>query len=251
MYAVQVCGYHNSGKTTTVKELIKRLKKAGLSVASIKDIHLEGFQMDKPNSNTYIHKLAGADLVIARGEKETDFLYYRHMDLSEIITKISADWLVVEGFREFPLPKIVCGKTEAEVDELLDGRTFAISGIISNTKSEYKNFLVFNPLDEQGADQLWELTMAKVFPILPYVDDDCCKLCGLTCSKLVEAIIRGEKTYSDCLINRTKVHLTIGDRKISIVPFVQQILKNNVLAIVGELEGWEMEQRIEVVIENY
>ena len=247
MNAIQVCGFHKSGKTTTVKELIKRLKMAGKSVASLKDIHIEGFQIDPPNSNTYIHKLAGANPVIARGESETDFLYYQKMDLLEIIKKISTDWLVVEGFKDFPLPKIICARTESEADELLDRRTFAISGIIANKKKEYCGLPVFNALDAEQANQLWELATTKVFPILPYVDDACCKLCGLTCSKMVEAIIQGEKSYDDCLINRTKVHLKIGDRKIPIVPFVQQILKNNILAVVGELDGWEKDRRIEVV----
>ena len=77
------------------------------------------------------------------------------------------------------------------------------------------------------------------------------RLGALTCTKLIEAIIQGEKTYSDCVINQTAVHLTIGDRKISIVPFVQKILMNNILAVVSELDGWEKDQRIEVVIENY
>ena len=249
MYAVQICGFHNSGKTTTVKELIKRLKIAGNSVASIKDIHLEGFQIDPPNSNTYIHKLAGADPVIARGETETDFLYYHKMDFLEITRKISADWLVVEGFRDFPLPKIVCAKTAAEANELSDRRTFAISGIIANTKKEYRGLPVFNSLNTEQANQLWELTAKKVFPILPYVDDACCKLCGLTCSKMVEAIIQGEKSYDECLINKSEVHLKIGGRKISIVPFVQNILKNNILAVVTELDGWEKDRRIEIVID--
>ena len=249
MYAVQVCGYHKSGKTTTVKELIKRLKMAGNSVASIKDIHIEGFQIDPPNSNTYIHKLAGADLVVARGETETDFLYYHKMDFLEIVRKISADWLVVEGFKDFPLPKIVCAKTAAEADELIDRRTFAISGIIANSKQDYHGLPVFNSLNAEQANQLWELAATKVFPILPYVDAACCKLCGLTCSKMVEAIIQGEKSYDDCLINRTKVHLKIADRNIAIVPFVQNILKNNILAVVSELDGWEKDRRIEIVID--
>jgi molybdopterin-guanine dinucleotide biosynthesis protein B len=251
MYAVQVCGYHQSGKTTIVKELIKRLKIAGHSVASIKDIHLKGFEIDPPNSNTYIHKLAGADPVIARGETETDFLYYHKMDFLEIARSISADWLVVEGFQNFPLPKIVCAKTEAEVNELLDRRTYAISGIFGNSQKEYRGLPVFNSLAPEQANQLCELTVEKVFPMLPYVDDECCRQCGLTCSKLVEAIIQGEKNYDDCLINRTKVHLSIGERKIPMVPFVQQILKNNMLAVVGELEGWEKDRRIEIVIEGY
>jgi molybdopterin-guanine dinucleotide biosynthesis protein B len=251
MYAFQVCGFHNSGKTTIVKELIKRLKISGYSVASIKDIHREGFQIDSPNTNTYVHKLAGADPVVARGETETDFLYYHQMDFLEIAQRISADWLVVEGFKDFPLPKIVCAKTEAEIEELWDRRTFAISGVIANSKKQYKELSIFNVLDTDQANQLWELTTAKAFPILAYVDDKCCQLCGLTCSKMVEAIIQGEKSYDDCLIDQTKIHLKIGDRKISIVPFVQKILKNNILAVVRELDGWEQDRRIEVVIDGY
>lgn len=250
MYVVQVCGFHKSGKTTTVKELIKRLKMAGKSVASIKDIHVEGFQIDPPNSNTYIHKLAGADPVIARGETETDFLYYHKMNFLEITRKISTDWLVVEGFKDFPLPKIICATTESEADELLDSRTFAISGIIGNSKREYSGLPVFDTLDTEQANQLCELTTTKVFPILPYVDHACCKLCGLTCSELVEAIIQGEKSSDDCSINQTKVHLKIGDRHIPMVSFVQQILKNNILAVVSELDGWEKDRKIEVVIDG-
>lgn len=251
MFVVQVCGYHQSGKTTTVKELIKRLKIAGYSVASIKDIHQEGFQLDTPNSNSYVHKLAGADPVIISAEHETDFLNYQKMEFFEIVKKITTDWLVVEGFSEIPLPKIICGKTEAEVEAFLDRRTFAISGMIANAKKEIQGIPAYNALITEQANQLWELTVAKVTPLLPFVDDQCCRLCGLTCSEMVEAIIQGERTYNDCLINRTKVHLKIGKRQIPMVPFVQQLLKNNILAIVSELDGWEKDRKIEVVIDGF
>lgn len=251
MYTFQVCGYHQSGKTTTVRELIKRLKSCGNRVASIKDIHFEGFRIDPPNSNTYVHREAGADVVVARGQSETDFLHSRKMDFLEIAHKISADWLVVEGMSQFPLPKIVCGKTEAEVDDFLDRRTLAIAGIIGNIRSEYRGLPVFNPLDAESANKLWELVLAKCFPMLPYVDDKCCGLCGLTCSQLVEAIIQGEKSYHDCTIHDTNVHLKINGREIPIVPFVQRILTNNLLAIVSELNGWEKGKAIEVLIEDH
>jgi len=251
MKAIQICGYHQSGKTTTVKELVTRLKLGGNSVATIKDIHIEGFELDQPdNSNSYIHKKAGADLVVISAEKETDFLHYRSMEFLEIAHKISADWLVVEGFSDFPLPKIVCGKTEQEVDDLFDQRTIAISGVISQTHQEYRSLPVFNPMIPEQADALFKLVSDKIFPMLPYVDDKCCNLCGMTCSKMAAAIVQGEKTYDDCLINRTTVHLKIGDREIKIVPFVQTILKNNVLALVRELNGWEDGQPIEVTIER-
>ena len=250
MFVVQVCGYHKSGKTTTVKELINRLKIAGDSVGSIKDIHLNGFQLDQPNKNSYLHKAAGANPVIIRAENETDFLYNYQMNFLNIVQKISVDWLIVEGFSKFPLPKIVCGKTEQEVDDFLDRRTLAISGVFSNDKNEYRGLPVFNPLVAEQANKLWELVKSKVFPMLPYVDEKCCDLCGLTCSKMVEAIIQGEKTYQDCLISQTKVQLKIGNKEIPIVPFVQKILRNNIMALVAELEGWEKGKNIEVIIEN-
>ncbi len=250
MRAFQVCGYHNSGKTTTVRELIQRIKIGGNRVASVKQIHFEGFQMDSPNKNTAIHRTAGANPVVACAEEETDFLYSEKMELMEIVHKISADWLIVEGFNDFPLPKIVCGKTEEEVDALLDRRTFAVSGVISNKLDEYRGLPVLNPRKAEHAQKLWEIVSEKVFPMLPYVDEQCCGLCGLSCQKMVEAIIQGEKKYTDCTIDNTVVKLKIGGRPVPIVPFVQNVLRNNVLAIVKELDGWEQGRSIEVTLEK-
>lgn len=250
MKVFQVCGFHQTGKTSTVSALIQRFKASGAIVASLKDIHFEGFQLDQPNKNTYIHRQAGADLVVARGKLETDFMYSRQMSFPEIASKIAADWLIVEGMNHFPLPKIVCGKTESEVDHFLDRRTFAIAGIIGERLNDYRGLRVFNPLDAASANELWEFAARIVPPLLPYVDDNCCGLCGLTCRELVEAIIQGEKSFDDCLISRTDIHLTIGDAEIPIAPFVQRVLKNNVLAVVKELKGWQSGQRIEIRIDR-
>ena len=157
MYAFQICGYSKSGKTTLIKELISRFKSEGKKIASVKDIHFEDFQIDEPGKNSFIHKQAGANPVVARGLKETDFLYNYQMGFLEIIDKISADWLMVEGFNDFPLPKIVCGKTEEEIDNFLDRRTFAISGIIANTHQTYKGLPVFNSTDPGQLNKLIEL----------------------------------------------------------------------------------------------
>jgi len=86
--------------------------------------------------------------------------------------------------------------------------------------------------------------------MLPYVDDKCCRLCGLTCGEMVSAIIQGSKSYQDCTIRQTNIHLKIDGREIPIVPFVQNILKNNVLAVVKELNGWEKGSKVEIVVEQ-
>jgi molybdopterin-guanine dinucleotide biosynthesis adapter protein len=248
MKVIQVVGYHNSGKTTVVKELVKRLKIRNLKVATIKHIHEESFELDTPNANSFEHKKAGADLVVISAKKETDFLYTKQLALLDITNKISADWLIVEGFNHFPLPKIVCGKTEQEVDDFFDKRTLFVSGKISKTKQIYRNLPVLNPMVQEHAEQITKLILEKVFPLLPYVEDKCCKLCGLTCSTMVEAIVQGHKKYDDCLIGQTNVNLKIGGREIQIVPFVQQILQNNVMALVRELDGWEKGKTIEIKI---
>ena len=250
MYTFQVCGYSNSGKTTLLKELIYYFSQQGKHVASIKDIHSDKFHIDEQGKNTYVHKQAGANPVIARGLNETDFLYNQKMEFTEITSKISADWLLVEGFNSFPLPKIICGKNNEEVDAFFDRRTFAIAGKISETYNTYKELPVFNPLDKKHVEQLVKLINEKVFPMLPYVDDNCCNACGLTCSKMVEAILNNEKSYSDCKIRSEFIQLKIGSKNIPIVKFVQNILKNNVLAVVSELTGWEKGKRIEIVIKE-
>lgn len=250
MYAFQVCGYSKSGKTTLIQELIGRLSNEGLRVASIKDIHHKGFQMDKEGTDTAIHKRAGADPVVARGLKETDYLYNHKMDLLEIVVKLSSDWLIVEGFSDFPLPKIVCGMTESDVNHFLDNRTIAISGVYSKKKSAYRGFPVFNPLDPGDMNELIILVKKKVFPHLPYVDDSSCGQCGLTCSTMVEAIIQGEKKVSDCKVKNTSVHLKIGGKDIPLKGFLQNILQNTLTGMISELKGWEKGQRIEILVDE-
>ena len=222
----------------------------GQQVASIKDIHNQDFKMDTEGKNTYLHKKAGADPVVARGLKETDFLFTRQMDFLEIASKVSADWLMVEGYHDFPLPKIVCGKTEEEINQFLDKRTFAIAGVIGNSKKSYGDLPVFNVTKTDDVVMLSKLVKQKVFPLLPYVDDKCCKRCGLTCSQIVEEIIQGEKSHENCVIQKSSIHLQIGDKDVPLVPFVQNILRNSVLGLVSELKGWEKGKSVRVVIER-
>ena len=231
MRCFQICGYTSSGKTTVTTNIIRRLRSKKVQVASLKDICHESFKIDTEGKNTDLHRKAGADPVIARGLTETDFLYGTQMNLPEIARSISADWFVVEGYNSFPLPKIICGKTVEELDEFYDERTFAISGVISNELKEYRGQRIYNPLDQQDMDDLMEKIESTVFSLLPYVDDDCCRRCGLTCSRMVDAIVKGEKNRSDCQLDSAPVTLKVNGNEIPMVPFVQNILKNVVVTV--------------------
>ena len=244
MYAFQVCGYSNSGKTFLVKELIGRLSADGVR------IHFKDFQLDTEGKDTAIHKKAGANPVIARGLKETDILYDGQLDLPEIVKQITADWLIVEGYNDFPLPKIVCGKSEEEISDFMDGRTFAISGVFGNAHKTFRGSRVYNPLDPADMNDLVRRVKETVFPFLPYVDESCCSHCGMSCKNMVEAIVQGKKKCSDCIVNNASISLKIGGKDIPLVGFVQNILRSSVLGIVSELKGWKKGQQVEIVIDD-
>ena len=63
-----IIGLKNSGKTYFVKKIINRLILLNLRVASIKHAH-HGFDIDKPNTDSYIHRQAGSQQVIISSSK--------------------------------------------------------------------------------------------------------------------------------------------------------------------------------------
>ena len=58
-----LAGWSGSGKTTLIKNLLPKLKKINISVSTIKHAH-EGFDIDKPGKDSFIHREAGAQEVL-------------------------------------------------------------------------------------------------------------------------------------------------------------------------------------------
>lgn len=61
---VTFIGWHDSGKTTLVTQVVAELKKLGYRVAVIKSSNDSGIQFDTPGTDTFMHKQAGADSVM-------------------------------------------------------------------------------------------------------------------------------------------------------------------------------------------
>lgn len=57
-------GWHDSGKTTLVTQVVSELTQLGYRVAVIKSTSDEGIQFDTPGTDTYKHKAAGAESVM-------------------------------------------------------------------------------------------------------------------------------------------------------------------------------------------
>jgi len=246
MKVFSVIGVHHSGKTTIIENVIRELRKRGYSVGSVKEIHYEKFAMDTEGTNTHRHRMAGSQLVTARGLYETDILFQEKLSMDDILKFYSHDYVVLEGVTDVNAPKIIAAHTEEEILERMDGLTFAISGIISNSIREFKGLPVINPMED--IEKLVDLIEQKVYERLPDFDRNCCGYCGFSCRELGARILKGESERKDCILDRANIKLQIGGRDIKMVPFVQNILANTVLGIVKELKGYEEGKEIRIEI---
>lgn len=247
MKVFSIVGITQSGKTTTIENIIKELRKRRYSVGSVKEIHFEEFAIDIEGSNTHRHKEAGSQLVTARGYYETDILFQEKLSLDEILKHYDYDFVVLEGVGDANVPKIVSAHDEEGILARLDDLTFAVSGRISNTIDKFNDLPVINATKD--IEELVDLIEEKVYKRLPDFPEECCKECGCSCRELGAKILKNEAQREDCILSKASVKLEIDGKNIDMVPFVQTILSNAVKGVVKELEGYEKGKEIVIKLD--
>ena len=104
-----LAGWSGSGKTTLIKNLLPKLKKINISVSTIKHAH-EGFDLDKPGKDSFIHREAGAQEVLISSSKRFALMSnYKNKEssLTELIAKLTpVDLVLVEGWKKENIKKI-------------------------------------------------------------------------------------------------------------------------------------------------
>lgn len=210
MRVIMVKGFSKTGKTTTVTAIIKELRKRGYSVGTVKDIHYQGFSMDTEGTDTEQHARAGAVRVAALGERETDILFSRRMEIDALLKYYKEDFVILEGDSGADCPAIVTARTPDDIERRMTGRVVAVSGVISGQLKEYKGLPVINCMEE----------VEKM-------------------ADLIENVTAKEKEEAD-------VVLTIDGVEIPMVPFVKNTLKNVVTGAVRALDGYEEGKEITV-----
>lgn len=164
MRIISVVGITESGKTTTIENIIRELKKRGYSVGSVKEIHFEDFHIDTEGSNTDRHKKAGSTLVTARGHYETDILYQEKLDMEKILGFYNHDFVILEGVSDMDCPKIITAHDIEGIEAKMDETVFAISGRISDEIDKYKGLPAINSITdvEELVDLIEEITSNKI-----------------------------------------------------------------------------------------
>ncbi|NYT04652.1 MAG: molybdopterin-guanine dinucleotide biosynthesis protein B [Candidatus Methanofastidiosa archaeon] len=143
MKIIGVYGFKKSGKTTVVTSIINALVKKGYSVSSAKSIHIEDFSLEREGTDTFKHHASGAKRVGLVYPKGKAILYYDQND-EEFLNNFESDYLILEGFRDYKCPKILCARDEEDIINDLREEVLCISGLISNEISEYKGMPVIN-----------------------------------------------------------------------------------------------------------
>ena len=104
-----LAGWSGSGKTTLIKNLLPKLKKINISVSTIKHAH-EGFDIDKPGKDSFIHRESGAQEVLISSSKRFALMAnYKNKEssLTELIAKLTpVDLVLVEGWKKETIKKI-------------------------------------------------------------------------------------------------------------------------------------------------
>ncbi len=219
---IGVVGYHNTGKTTLICKLIERLTERGYSVSTIKNIPKDGFSMDIEGKDTWRHGKSGAGVVVASTSDETSFIMKTGMSLDEMLritdNMMSPDVILVEGHKTEQIPKIVLGEMSIEGEDDVrryDPATDDFDGLLGYITET--------------------IEVTKVYNKLPGMN---CGKCGYDdCMEMAEAIFRGEKAISDCLMQGGFMRATVDGTEIPMGAFVQDIVSKTIFGMVASLKG--------------
>jgi len=114
-YAKPLLGFaafSGTGKTTLLLKLIPILKAKNLRIAVIKHAHHK-FDVDKPGKDSYELRKAGATPMLISSSRRIAIMIdkeeEKEPDLEDLLSYISpekVDLVLVEGFKQWPFPKI-------------------------------------------------------------------------------------------------------------------------------------------------
>lgn len=130
-----IAGYSGSGKTTLLEKLIPQFTARGLKVSVIKHAH-HGFDIDRPGKDSYRHREAGASEVLLSCNDRWALMHERRdgsdVTLDELLARLApCDLVLVEGFKQEPIPKLEVYRPENGKPPLFPERSDIVA-VVSN-----------------------------------------------------------------------------------------------------------------------
>jgi len=129
-------GKSNTGKTSLIVKIIKRLTDEELKVATVK-ITDKNIGIDKEGKDTWKHNQAGSILVVLSSPVETGFIIKQNKNIEAILQHIGeltdCDVVLIEGANDPSIPKIRLGRNIKERENTIisyDGKLDTIIELI-------------------------------------------------------------------------------------------------------------------------
>jgi molybdopterin-guanine dinucleotide biosynthesis protein B len=161
-----LAGWSGSGKTTLISNLIPELKKINISVSTLKHAH-EGFDIDKPGKDSYVHRESGAREVLISSNKRFALMHEYHkeeIDLNNLIKKLSpVDLILVEGWKKENIKKIEIYRKEINKPLLCDKDKNIIAVATNDKRIKIKNMMILDLNNyEQIAQFIFQLINKEI-----------------------------------------------------------------------------------------
>lgn len=230
MRVFSIVGNKDTGKTTLTTRIIKELIKRGNTVGTVKHSH-HTMVMDKENTDTFKHKSAGATTVVGIGST-TFFNIDEQIPLNRILFLIKVlnepDYVIIEGFKDYPYPKISCSK---------------------NLTDEYTIKTVnAKDLTDTEVVELTDMITKYAYDI---VDTLQTRDCGyINTDEIAQEYIKENIKLEE----NSEVSLAINDKNIRINPFVNDFIKSTIEGMLKSIKtdeyGIKDFEKIEILIKK-
>lgn len=213
---IAVVGKSGSGKTTLLTHLIPELKRRGYRVGAIKHSH-HPFEFDRRGKDSWRLFQAGAEGVAFSSSSQVAVLrgVKAELTLDELIALYfgKVDLVLVEGYKEAPLPKIEVVRHR----EALFSSKEQLLAVVGEGGAPGLDVPRFSAEDVQG---LADLVVQRFLQPAPPSHQE----------KAVTLLVNG--------------------RSIPLEGFVKEVFRAVVLSLIGTLKGSEAPERVQILIEE-
>jgi molybdopterin-guanine dinucleotide biosynthesis protein B len=237
------------GKTSLIESVTRKLS-GKYRVWTVKHV---SDSFDTKDKDTWRHLKAGAEGSVALGAGS---LVVLRSGVNESVERAldevprDVDLVLVEGFKESVLPKILIAQSLNEAEEQLEriSNVFAVSGPFADlvANSSVKGVPVLG--SDSVTDRVVRMVVDDQAKRLPGID---CEKCGYSsCKEMANAILNGEALLKDCrTLQVSDVVLLMDSKTVYLSEFPKRVVRNVVLGLATSLKGVDLKKTKRIVLE--
>ncbi len=228
MKAIGIVGFKKSGKTTLAVALARALIKKNYQVVVIKHSG-EPIHHKENDTGKFLQEV---EKVVLITPLSTEIIMKGEKDLAEVVALLTADFLIIEGWKSLKyLPKVLCLKEEKEKELLTDGLELFTVGRDISLKE--KRIVDYSISEEEDLKEIVEKIEEKSF-LLP---DANCRKCGYdSCYDLARAIVNGKELVQKCSYTHDSLSIKVNGREVPLNKFMSKLYQSIIYGMLAPLK---------------